>query len=979
MSTPKSRLASFRSYSYYHVLAMCDSTETADALAASTQEGVWDHATADTRVADNRPGTQDLGPYSPKRVEGAGKYIILINGATDASFVIETAKWTTATGASAVPGDKGTSLAIEGSIRISEPKGIAFLDQVVKCSVALGVDSSQVVYVIKTFFVGFGFNETQTQPEYSEHITDIPPLTFLVYDVTGSFNEAGGSYEMKFVAAGHGAARLPQYSKAVNAMSVTAGASLEQTLKRLQDNINENYAKYFTCVYEQIRAQQGDTADILRSLRKVNYVIEVGEDYKDKNGIKYVVTNQSQQYKNGAGCSDPAQVTFPAHTSIENAISTIMMMSPQVQADMSTGDTANRAKYEYKVHSALVSKQAPDAEEGVLDFTIYYRVERFLVPKDIVYNAAFQTLSQDDEQLQNDPNYRALRDNIIEFDYLYTGKNIDILEFEMKVNMGLAYLQTATLANTFKTQIERAPNKQMQPSASDLTSHPVKFGAIVQTPIFFGTQIRTPSLTNSNNGTQTIQSAYTLSKHSSLEVAEASMRIMGNTAMLGQINLTSSSGYVVKSADAQQRTKTTYDEQGVREPKFTGWSFIPAYVKVRVKMPRENDDFSLFTGQSTTGDPRTDPGATDYARDFWFDGYYYVVGIEHVFDNGEFTQNLEMIGIPKKSSFEASKDNATKGATINSSVGTCYDNAIGATQSQTGAGNTTTSSTVPHTPPSGDTAPTNTADANAVNANPGNRSLSNVRGWDAPDPRYGFANAEVKAAILDAANKYTVSEVTMAQFAAHESGFNASAKAGTSSATGLYQFIKGTWDGLVKQGRIFGVTDTTVDKRLDPKFNAYGGAAFLKQNAEIIGSSDVGDLYLAHFLGPGSAKRIIDADNRSGGKTLFIEAVDRDSALRAIRANSTILNTNSTVGEVRAWAAKSMAKTLKNGIVTAPQRTATTAATGTGGTVKPTTQTSDAKRTASTALATQQNTAAQTQKTDVSPCGPTADRPTKGG
>jgi hypothetical protein len=216
----------------------------------------------------------------------------------------------------------------------------------------------------------------------------------------------------------------------------------------------------------------------------------------------------------------------------------------------------------------------------------------------------------------------------------------------------------------------------------------------------------------------------------------------------------------------------------------------------------------------------------------------------------------------------------------------------------------------------------------------------------------------------------------MAQFAAQESAFNPSAKAGTSSATGLFQFIKGTWDDLIKKGRIFGLTDPTVDVRIDPKFNAYGGAAFLKENARIIGSSDVGDLYLAHFLGPGGAKRVIDADNKTGGKQLFVEALDRETALRTIRANSSILNTNSTVSEVRTWAAKAMAKTLKNGIATAPQRTATTAATGTGGTVQPTTKTSDAQRTAATALGAQQNNAAQTQKTDINPCGPVApDRP----
>lgn len=978
MSNPANRLANFRTYSYYHVLAMCDCSETADTLAKSTSLNVWEHATPDTRVEDSRPGSRDLGPYSPKKIPGAGKYLILINGSTDASFVINTAKWTSATGAHAAQGDKGTSIAIEGSITISEPKGIAFLDQVVKCSVALGVDSSQCVYVLKTFFVGQAFN-ADTHLDYADHITDIPPVTFIVYDVTGSFTEKGGSYEMQFVAAGHGAARLPQYSKAVNAMSVMAGDSLAKTLQRLQDNINENYAKYFNCVYDQIKASSPtDSADLLKSLRRVNYVIEVGEDYLDTNGIRYTVTNQSQQYKNTAGCNDAAQVTFPAHTGIESAISSIMMMSPQVQADMAVGDLNTKVKYEYKIHTALISKQAADAAEGVIDYTVYYRIERFMTPKTIAYDPAFQVLAQDDAQLANDPRYQQIKRNIIEFDYMYTGKNIDILEFDMKVNMGLAYLQTATLANTFKSQLERAPNRQMQPSSQDANNYPVKFGAIVQTPVFFGSQIRSPNMINSSNAGHSIQSAYTLSKHSSLEVTDVTMKIIGNAELLGTVNATSSPEYVQGTATAEQRAVLNKFAQGATGgANFADWSHAPAYAKVRIKMPRENDDFALFTGQSTTGDPRTDPGITDYARDFWFDGYYYVVGIEHTFADGEFTQTLSMLGIPKRTSFEATKSNAATEVNINSSVGSCFDNQIGEAVSESGSGATTASVTVPHTPPAGNTEPTNKADANTANS--AATDPSQVIGWDTAKP-------EVKAAIIDASNRYGVSVVTLAQFAKQESSFNPNAKAPTSSATGLFQFLTSTWNGLVNQGKVFGLNAGAPDARLDPLYNAYGGAAFLRDNARLIGSDQVGDLYLAHFLGPGTAAKVIAADNRTGGNELLITTLGESATLRIAKANPTIVKPNTTVGELRAWAAKTMAKTLKNPISVAPQRKATppSAAANAPGSTQPSASPDTAQRTAGKSLAVQQNGAVQGAKTDNQPCGPgptvsPQDRPTRGG
>lgn len=969
---------------------MCDSSETADALAASTELSSWEHTTGSTQSEESGSTTQDLGKYSPKSISGAGNYIVLINGSTDAAFAITNAKWTTATGSNAVPGATGTSIAIEGSIQVAEPKGVAFLDQVVKCSVALGVDSSQVVYVLKTFFVGYGIRADGGQSsEYVEHISDVPPLICLLIDATGSFTEAGGTYEMQFVGAGHGATRLPQYSKAVNAMSIVAGNSLEQTLTRLQDNINDNYNKYFDCVYAQIEAASGSNKELLNSLRRVKYEIVVGKDYSDAEGARYTVTDQPQQYKSNPGCNDPAQITFPSHVSIETAINMIMMMSPQVKEDMATGDTTGRAKYEFKVHTALVSKQSPSADSGNKDYTVYYRVERIITPKTIAFAGGFETLALDENERSPEQRdvFQGLAANIIEFDYLYTGKNIDILELDMKVNLGLAYLQTATLVNTFKSQVERAPNRQTQPSAQDANGA-AKFGKVVQTPVFFGSQIRTPGLTNTNNAGNTIQSAYTLAKHASLEVTESTMRIIGNTSLLGSVNKTSSPKYVVESADSTKRGKATEGSAGQRESEFAEWSHIPAYVKVRIKMPRDNDDYALFTGQGSTG-------STDYARDFWFDGYYYVVGIDHMFESGEFSQTLHLIGIPKRSAFEASKE-SPKEVSLNKSVGSCYDNVIIATPSESGAGTRAPSTAVvPVTPPAGNTEPTNRADAKVINQSNTGRSVTDVIGWDK-------ASDAVKNAILQAAARTGMNQVTLAQMAAVESRFDPRAQPRTSggglasSALGLYQFLKATWNGEVRKGAIPGLTtanglvdvrtiapDGPTDPRYDPGFNAMAGAAFLKANAAIIGSSDVGDLYLAHFMGPGTARKVISADNSSGGKQLLSATIGADQTSKIARANPSFVTVNSTVGEVRAEAARRMARKLKNGITTAPQRTTTpTAAPGTTqGSTQPSADPTTTQRPAATALGVQQNAQAQAGKTDIQPCGPTAptDRPTRGG
>lgn len=943
MSTPKSRLASFRSYSYYHVLVMCDSSETAHALAESQLTGAWDHATSETAAIDPNIKTQDLGKYSPKCVgytTGSekdrvckGRYCVLINGSTDAAFSITNAKWSSATAAGAVPQDGNTSLAVEGSISISEPRGVAFLDQVVRCAVALGVDNSQVVYCLKTFFVGFTDSDTQT--EIPTVLTDIAPVVFTVYDVTGSFSETGGTYDMLFVAQANGVSRLPQYSKAVNSMNVTAGDNLAATFKKLQDNINASYELYYQCVESQLKAANTDEArSLLNSLCKVEYTITVDPPY---DGPGYKVTNAPAQVKNTAGCDDPAPINFPANTSIETAINTIMKMCPQVQDEMSKGDKSTELKYEYKVYSCVKSEriQGDVSNTGKLKYSVVYHVARFLSPKATAMNSAFAKFASDaiDQEIATPTTeeMRKLKNNIIEFEYLYTGKNIDILEFDMKVNMGLAYLQIATLANTFKEQRDRASAIQTAPDqlGAQVAARGGRFpGGPVQVPVFFGKQITHPRLINTHDGLSTLQSGFTLAKHSSLEVSDVTMKIIGNDALLLATNKSTSPEYMLKrfaQTDASAQTSTQFDN----------WMYVPSYAKVKVKMPRNNDDFSLFTGKSTV-DALGKSTAADYAQDFWFDGYYYIYGIDHEFDNGEFTQTLQMIGIPKTSTTDAAKV-PPKDVSFDTQINDCFGSKVGCGKPQSNSTTSPAVASVPSTPPDNPTEPTgksiNQLDADTINST--SKFIDQVKGWDTAAP-------EVRTAIINAASQYVVDPVVLAQMCYQESKFDPHASNPHSSALGLFQFIEGSWDAGYLGGTDNNLTAAVFkdkSKRADPQLNAYAGAKFLKKNAKAIGSSNVGDLYLAHFLGAGNgevnnggsgALGVIKYDELTNGTMTLIELFGAKKAQAIANANKGYIFANWTVRDLRTWAAIRMAKTLKNSIIpvarnaAAPQPQATT-------------------------------------------------------
>lgn len=126
-------------------------------------------------------------------------------------------------------------------------------------------------------------------------------------------------------------------------------------------------------------------------------------------------------------------------------------------------------------------------------------------------------------------------------------------------------------------------------------------------------------------------------------------------------------------------------------------------------------------------------------------------------------------------------------------------------------------------------------------------------------------------AMFDAAAKMTGVDVkTLAAMCAIESNFNPDAKAGTSSASGLFQFLTGTWNGMMnKYAAKYGIDPRTSPT--DPRAAVLMGAEFIKENLNTLKNRVKGreltntDAYMAHFLGAGTAAKFLNSDPNAIG------------------------------------------------------------------------------------------------------------------
>lgn len=602
MSTPKNPLDYFRTYSYHHILVACDGTDSAESLASSSEITMFDHE------------GYGEGKYMPRSApNGMGSYVVLINGMSDARLSVKSAKWTS----TLVPRDEGVqiktapTMTVSGDMTILEPNGINFLNIMNDTTKRLGVDASSVVFLLKTVFTGHKYNGAY------DVIMNIQPLLITVYNITAMFDTAGAEYNLEFCGTVNGVAQLPQAS--IICDSFAFALDKDQTLGNIIEvslpaAIKELYARKKNTLVESYQ-RNNSKIDFNSEFTDVEYTFKLHNAYK--NYIVDIIPVQAQSTGFGDGISGISGDS----TNIESILDMIMQSSKAVLNDYDKDGN----RYMYKITSS--------AQTSRDKYVIEYQIHR--------YKTA--TIKVEDFL-----NFEPPAGTGIEFDYIFTGKNVDVKSFDIKMQFGLAFFQTLNATSSMPTTGSSKVKTKSQPvagtgnkdGAGDQSSTKESTNEFRKKPLFLGLNVKDPAIRNTREPEMKLNYNALLARHAAYESLEARLVIRGNPQLLSD---TSQLPDYVRdpNLDPDDTSGTNspsviaIDNDDAARNYYKSIHNTPSYVKVNVFMPVS---FSTNDGTSAYG--------SDYAKNFWYPGWYTILQISNTFSDGDFTQELELISMP---------------------------------------------------------------------------------------------------------------------------------------------------------------------------------------------------------------------------------------------------------------------------------------------------------------------------------------------
>lgn len=634
MSNPVNPLDRYRSYSYQHFLLVANNTEALRGLQTNQLS-----LAALSKLSHN----QSID------VNGS-KVVMVMNSEIDSIFYIDSLSYTSSY--VGMKAGKHLSLTTDIVMVVRDTYGIAFLNFIRDLvDNTMSTSANGLVFMLKTFFIG------HTDQGTTEAIPSggLDPIPLIFFDVESSFDASGGVHTIKAAGSGAGAPladpSLLFVNRNLNLATNNNSTLIKDLVQDLQDKMNDQLKAQFQAV-KQATGGNG---------RQVKYMITIPDDWASytvssitKDNFVEKVFQKEQQANEQTQQSVPNSA--PKSTSDEDRFKTsvntnVKVTVPQLLSeifkhcdqihldligsdDLATKTNTGDVPKMYQIKSAITSDSS--------SVTVHFDVLNFYLPrvtddKDSNNQQTVVNRTKQEQQANNDRHAQEAKYGIV-YDYIFTGKNTDILNFDIKANLIGLFMQGNRPGANEALSSDNVRSASADPSQSKQTDKKTVPAIEIRKydPVYL------PQLTSEG------QRGYVYASPDSAKYRDAWVRyvarmvasnsgghveIRGNPAFLNQqipeLYPHDDTAYKQKltqdAAAAKAAAKTmTGQFDTTKQTSYAGdkSEYIPLLVKINIYTP--------------------DPDNKGKYIPYFYQGYYSVIQAENKFVNGEFIQTLQL-------------------------------------------------------------------------------------------------------------------------------------------------------------------------------------------------------------------------------------------------------------------------------------------------------------------------------------------------
>lgn len=667
MAYPQNPLDKFRQVSYHITAVVADSTATLDKLERKTLKmkgdftasSYFERARGGDVISEIDVGSIDQSNVPEESRAAFEKYkaasgnkkigaTVLFNTRVDARYIVEAFSVKTMHGMNAT-----MIFTSEATVTIREPTGFSLLNLLRECSYKYGTATPIAFHVTFTGHTPDGGVDTVNTGRL---------MTFFIGDVDAGFDSAGGTYTLKLLGLDD-PVRGGSYGKIMKGLTLSPkDRTFKGYIKALEDVLNRESLSTRNGKVETLTTSQvvktGSRSGTSTSTtnydgrhKLVRYSFTLNDAAAEAIGNAEIESRQSENHIEqdivpGEKTADinrkPAgggKFSFVNATNVVDAVQELLNNCPKANQIFNQNSK--------KKDDDLVTffKIIPDFKSTEIEETVHVTVAAYKVTKKELVTAYTRARIDADVAKTLIQSAAAVYDadedlsdlGIIQYNYLFTGRNIDVMSCDIKL--------APSVANIFILSDVSKDDVLKSKIISTETSH-LGEGRSNMRPNMLPMRAYRSQMTPEGKAAQAVMKA-TLESIESAGL-ELTLTVRGNPTYLSLFPSTYSS--VSPREYNSELNKDAGLSKQERVEKFNPSHFSPVYAKVNIFMPNPDEEAVA--------------GGAPYMVPFFFRGLYAVCEVEHNFNDGDFHQilHLKAITAAPTSDTEPATGNSNSGA-----------------------------------------------------------------------------------------------------------------------------------------------------------------------------------------------------------------------------------------------------------------------------------------------------------------------------